>query len=32
MATSSNENVSETENFFSIFYCVSEIYGKFEVF
>ena len=32
MATSSNEDVSETENFFSIFYCFSEIYVKFEVF
>ena len=32
MATNSNEDISETENLFSIFYCVSEIYVKFGVF
>ena len=32
MATSSNAEISETENLFSIFYCVSEIYVKFPVF
>ena len=32
MATSSKANISETENFFRIFYCVSEIYVKFGVF
>ena len=29
MATNSNEDISQTENLFSIFYCVSEIYVKF---
>ena len=29
MATNSNEDISETENLFSIFYCISEIYVKF---
>ena len=32
LATSSSADISETENLFSIFYCVSEIYGKFRVF
>ena len=32
MATSRNADMSETENFFSIFYIVSEIYVKFGVF
>ena len=32
MATSSNADISETEKFLSIFYCVSEIYVKFGVF
>ena len=32
MATSSNADISETENFFWIFYIVSEIYVKFGVF
>ena len=32
MATSSNKDISETENFFCIFDCVSEIYVKFGVF
>ena len=32
MATSPNADVSETENFFLIFHCVSEIYDKFVVF
>ena len=32
MATSSKADNSETENFFWIFYCVSEIYVKFGVF
>ena len=32
MATSSKANISETENFFWIFSCVSEIYVKFEYF
>ena len=32
MVTSSNADISETENLFSIFYCVSEIYVKFRVF
>ena len=32
MATSPNADISETESFFRIFYCVSEIYVKFEVF
>ena len=32
METSSKADISKTENFFSIFYCVSEIYGKFRVF
>ena len=32
MAARSNEDISETENFFSNFYCVSEIYVKFGVF
>ena len=31
MATSSNEDVSETENIFRIFYCASEISVKFGV-
>ena len=32
IATSSNADITETQNFFSIFYCVSEIYVKFRVF
>ena len=32
MATSSNDQIPETENLFSIFYCVSEIYVKYGVF
>ena len=32
MATSSKADISETEKFFWIFYCVYEIYGKFGVF
>ena len=32
MAARSNENISETENFFRIFYCLSGIYVKFGVF
>ena len=32
MVTSSKADISETENLFSIFYCVSEIYVKFGVF
>ena len=32
MATSSKDDISETENLFWIFYCVSEIYVKFGVF
>ena len=32
MATSSNADISETENLFSIFDCVSQIYVKFRVF
>ena len=32
LATSSSAHISENENLFSIFYCVSEIYGKFRVF
>ena len=32
MATSSNADIFETENLFSIFYCVSETYVKFAVF
>ena len=32
LTTSSSADISETENLFSIFYCVSEIYGKFRVF
>ena len=32
MATSPNADISETENFFWIFYRVSEIYVKFGVF
>ena len=32
MATSRNAGISETENFFRIFYCVSEMYVKFGVF
>ena len=32
MATSFNADISETENLFSIFYCVSKIYVKFRVF
>ena len=31
-ATSSNADISKTENFFSIFYCFNEIYVKFSVF
>ena len=32
MATSSNADISETENLFLIFHCVWEIYVKFGVF
>ena len=32
MATTSKEDISEMENFFWIFYCVSEIYVKLECF
>ena len=32
MATSSKADISETENFFRIFYCVSEIYVKLRIF
>ena len=32
MVTSSKADISETENLFSNFYCVSEIYVKFGVF
>ena len=32
MATGSKEDISRTEHFFSIFYCVSESYVKFVVF
>ena len=32
IATSSKADTSETENFFWIFSCVSEIYVKFRVF
>ena len=32
LATSSSADISENENLFSIFYCVSEIYVKFRVF
>ena len=32
LATRTSADISETENFFWIFYCVSEIYGKFRVF
>ena len=32
MTTGSNADISESENFFWIFYCVSEIYVKFGVF
>ena len=32
MATSAKADISETENLFSIFYIVSEIYVKFAVF
>ena len=32
MATGPNADISETENFFWIFYCVSEIHVKFGVF
>ena len=32
MATSPNTDISEIENFFPIFYWVSEIYVQFEVF
>ena len=32
MATSSMADISETEHFFWIFYCFSEIYVKFGVF
>ena len=31
-ATSSNADISKTENFFWIFYCFNEIYVKFRVF
>ena len=31
MATSSNADIFEIENLFSIFYCVSDIYVKFPV-
>ena len=32
MATTSNADISKTENILLIFYCVSEIYVKFAVF
>ena len=32
MATTSNADISETENIFLIFYCASEINVKFGVF
>ena len=32
MATGSKEDISRTEHFFLIFYCVSESYFKFVVF
>ena len=32
MTTSSKDDISKTENFFSIFCCASEIYVKFGVF
>ena len=32
MATSSKGGISETQNFFRVFYCVSKIYVKFGVF
>ena len=32
MATTSNADISETENILLIFYCVTEIYVKFGVF
>ena len=32
MLTSRNADMSKTENFFLIFYCISEIYVKFGVF
>ena len=32
IATSSNADISRTQNFFSIFYCISEMYIKFTVF
>ena len=32
LTKSSSADISETKNLFSIFYCVSEIYGKFRVF
>ena len=32
MATSSNADISESENFFLIFVCVSKIYVKLAVF
>ena len=32
MATSSKADISQTEKFFRIFLCFSEIYDKFEVF
>ena len=32
MATSSNADISKTDNFFSIFYYVSEMNVKFQVF
>ena len=32
MARRSNADISETENLLTIFYCVSKIYVKFQVF
>ena len=32
MATGSNADISETETLFSIFYCISRFYLKFEIF
>ena len=32
MATNPNADMSKTENFFRIFYCVSEIFVKFGIF
>ena len=32
MATTLNADISETENFFSISYCASEVYIEFGVF